>query len=746
VSLLFAVLSVLFLAKSEPADTSKLLKVIDVVAPIKQNADARVQPVSSTTLGLFNLEEMRIHSVMDISAISPNFYQPDYGSKMTSSIYIRGFGSRIDQPVLGLNVDDLPCLNKNNYNFNFYDIRKVELLRGPQGTLYGRNTIGGVMNIYTLSPMVYQGVRLSAEYGSASSIRAKASFYKKVSRKFGYSAGAFYAHTDGFFQNEFRNEKCDWGDDAGARIRTSWHPTKKVSVENIASVGYTNEGGYAYSMFDNQTNVLNPVSYNDRCEYKRINISEGIVAKYSGDKFLFSSVTGYQFTNDRMSIDNDFTSESFFTIIQHQKEHALSQDFVLKSKEGKQWQWLAGAFGFMKHIDMNAPVTFKEDGIDELILENANSGIHTVFPDADIMIEENEFPIESNFVVPTYGSALYGQVSRNVGQFTFQFGARLDYESSSMSYNNSALIHYRFTKTMPNYKALTTVFKGKERLSFLEFLPKASLLYNLTNGNVYFSAAKGYKAGGFNTQIFSDILQSKMMNNLMSDLGVHLDGVGSTTYNTASATTYKPEYSWNFELGSHLMLIDNCLQLDWSAFLINCNNQQLTVFPQGKSTGRMMSNAGKSRVLGGEVSALYKYKELTVGVNYGHTNAKFVEYNDGNNSYAGNFLPYAPQNTVSANAAYKIHLNKKVIDRIVGACAWQAIGVIYWNEDNTLSQPIYNLLSASVSFQKSVFDLTLWGKNLTNESYNTFYFKSIGNNFFSKGKPLQAGITLTINL
>ena len=744
--LLIVVLSFLFATKSEPADTSKLLRSIDVVAPIKQAENARVLPVSSTSLGIFSLEEMRINSVMDISAISPNFYQPDYGSKMTSSIYVRGFGSRIDQPVLGLNIDDLPCLNKNNYNFDFYDIRKVELLRGPQSTLYGRNTIGGVMNIYTLSPMVYQGLRLTAEYGSANSVRAKASFYKKVSRKFGYSAGVFYAHTDGFFQNEFRNEKCDRGDDAGTRIRLSWHPTKKVSVENIASVGYINEGGYAYSMFNNETNTLAPVSYNDPCQYKRLNVSEGVVVKIRSGNLQFSSVTGYQYTNDRMSIDNDFTSESFFTMVQHQKEHAITQDFVVKQDEGKQWQWLAGLFGFMKHLGMDAPVTFKEDGINELILENANSGIHTVFPDADILIEEQMFPIESNFVIPTYGTALYGQVSRNFEKFTLQVGARLDYESSSMSYNNSALIHYRFTKTMPNYKALATVFEGKEHLSFFEFLPKASLLYNLTNGNVYLSVAKGYKAGGFNTQIFSDILQSKMMNNLMSDLGVYLTGVGSTTYNTASATTYKPEYSWNYELGSHATFFEKRLQLDWSAFLIDCNNQQLTVFPKGKSTGRMMSNAGRSRVFGGEISAQYKHNNLTVSANYGHTHARFVEYNDGNNNYSGNFLPYAPQNTISANASYTIPVNTKAVDRILTACSWQAIGRIYWDEENALSQPIYHLFSASVSLRKSVFDLSFWAKNLTNKSYNTFYFKSIGNNFFSKGKPLQAGITFTINL
>ena len=118
-----------------------------VVRQPKQHFGLKSQPISSSVIGGSLLKQERILSIKDLSAIVPNFYQPDYGSKMTSSIYVRGFGTRIDQPIIGLTVDGVPYLNKNTYDFDMLDIARIELLRGPQSTLYGRNTMGGQMNV-----------------------------------------------------------------------------------------------------------------------------------------------------------------------------------------------------------------------------------------------------------------------------------------------------------------------------------------------------------------------------------------------------------------------------------------------------------------------------------------------------------------------------------------------------------------------------------------------------------------------
>ena len=113
---------------------------------------------------------------------------------------------------------------------------------------------------------------------------------------------------------------------------------------------------------------------------------------------------------------------------------------------------------------------------------------------------------------------------------------------------------------------------------------------------------------------------------------------------------------------------------------------------------------------------------------------------------AGKILPYAPRETVSANIAYRLPVPHSFANIFVLNVGWNGVGRIYWNEENTLSQPFYGLLSASLVWERGHFGASLWGKNLLNEKYNTFYFRSIGNDFFAQGKPLHFGVSFHVNL
>lgn len=727
----------------EPVDTLQNIEQVTVVAPAaKQTFSLRRQPISSTVLSPAAIERERVLSVKDLSAVVPNFYQPDYGSRMTSSIYVRGFGARIDQPVVGVNVDEIPYLNKNSYDFDLFDIARIEVLRGPQGTLYGRNTIGGQLNIYTLSPLGYSGVRASAEYGTGNTVRAKASYYGRVSDNFGISVGGFYTRTDGFFDNAYDGSDCDRGHSAGGRVRMVWQGADGWSIDNVASVGSSLEGGYAYCLYDEASGTVSPVNYNGPNSYERVNVTDGFVVKHEGEKMLFTSATGYQYLYDRMLIDNDFTPRSLFTLVQQQREHALTEDIVLRSNDdSRRWQWITGAYGFYKRLRMEAPVTFLEDGIGDLILGAANAGIQSVMPWAELMIEESAFDIASNFEIPTYGLALYHESSLRAGRWRFTAGLRLDYEASRMDYDNYTSIHYRLSPMMPQFKELSMPFAGRERMDFLELLPKFAVNFSTGAGELYVAASRGYKAGGFNTQIFSDILQNRLMAAMMEDMGMPAQ---PSPYNEASATTYKPEYSWNYEAGGHLAFAEGRVRTDFSLFWIECRDQQLTVFPEGTTTGRMMSNAGRSRSRGVEVSLSWNpTTRLGVWGSYGFTDARFVKFDDGEADYAGNVLPYAPRNTVSLGATYRLHVGARMLDDVVVNCSWQGAGRIYWNESNSLYQNFYSQLGASVELRKGDFTLSLWGRNLTGTDFYTFYFKSVGNSFFSHGKPRQLGLTLS---
>ena len=726
----------LFATISPERADSVVLEEISIVASIKMPDSDEKGAFSATTVSRAQLENRHVNSVKELTAFVPNFYQPDYGSRMTSSIYVRGFGSRMDQPVVGMNIDDVPVMNKNNYDFELFDIDRVQVVRGAQSALYGRNTSGGAINVYTLSPLHFQGKRLSLVYGNENNVKLKASHYAAPTKRFGWAASIYYSHSDGYFMNHERGEKCDGGDNLAVRLRAQFVSPGQWSIDNTFTVGYTDEGGWAYCHGNSGT--LSPVAYNDACSYRRFTISDAFVAKRFLDNAVFSSATGYRYMADRMRIDNDFLPLDYFSMGQYQNEHSFTQEFVARSKKGGAFSWQTGLFGFCKFLDMDAPVRFKQYGIDNLILKNANEYYYSKLPgNRELSFRDDNFVIYDDFYIPVYGAAAYLQMGYNLSCFEFTAGLRVDYETSSMEYDSRSTVHYKTHKDAVGYTPLNTDFVGDNSIDALELLPSFSISYNKDWGTIYASARKGFKAGGFNTQLFSDILQGKMSSAL----------VGNDVDADASSTVYEPETAWNFEFGTHLSpLTSGALRISASVFYIDCRNQQLTVFPPGMSTGRMMSNAGESFSYGAEASAVCKLGDFTLSASYGYTHAEFRKYLSGNNDYSGNTLPYAPRETMSANLEYRLPVSKNFANFVVLNVGWAGVGRIYWNEENTLSQPFYGLWSASLSWEKGMWGASLWGKNLLDEQYNTFYFRSIGNDFFANGKPIQFGMSLNINL
>lgn len=138
-------------AEDFPKDSLKIVDIEEVVviATPKENRKLRDLPVAATVLSQDNMRANQVNSVKNLTGIVPNLFIPDYGSKLTTSIYIRGIGSRINTPSVGLYVDNIPYIDKSAFDFNYADIERIDILRGPQGTLYGRNTMGGLIKVHT---------------------------------------------------------------------------------------------------------------------------------------------------------------------------------------------------------------------------------------------------------------------------------------------------------------------------------------------------------------------------------------------------------------------------------------------------------------------------------------------------------------------------------------------------------------------------------------------------------------------
>lgn len=721
-------------------DSTIMVDEIQVTA-VKQWRSLQNSPIAASVMSRTEAERRRIDAVKALSLTTPNLYIPDYGSRMTSSIYVRGLGSRIDQPAVGLNVDNVPCLNKDAYDVPAADIERIEVLRGPQGTLYGRNTAAGVINVYTLSPLTYEGVRFGAEYGSGNSYSLRASIYKPAGSRFGISAGGGYSSTDGFFTNLYTGKLCDNEKSAYGRLKLQWRPTPRTSVDNTFAVSGLEQGGYPYAyagedIIENGQTVISrgEIRYNDPASYLRTTVSDGLALKHRAEAFTISSITSWQYLDDRMLLDQDFTPLSCFTLMQRRTEHALTEEIVFRSHGGSRYSWLAGAFGFWRSSHMSAPVTFLHDGIERIIVANIieHTGIEPRFPDT--------FPLENRFATTNGGAALYHESNLELGLWRLTAGIRIDCEHTSMRYlNNTTLGCGIGTTEIEPFE-----ISGRLSRTFVEVLPKFSLLRLLgaeRQNSVYFSLSKGYKAGGFNTQIFSEVLQTELM--------ARMNVYPSERYTVDDFVSYRPERSWNYEIGAHLQSPTGKLRADMAIFFIDCTDQQLTVFPRGLITGRMMTNAGRTRSFGAELSAAATAGRFDFMAAYGFTDARFVHYlydESAGTDFAGNRVPYVPQHTLSASVACTLPVRSRIIDNIVLRCNTEGAGSIWWNEENSLRQPFYALLGASVRFEHKHYSVDLWARNLTDNRYGLFYFKSTGNEFIQYARPRTFGITLNINI
>lgn len=719
---------------AERPDTLMSLREVTVTAikgGSRPNADQAVTDISRTAierLGVVNLKETGL--------IAPNFYIPDYGSRMTSTIYVRGLGTRIDQPVVGLNIDNVPIVNKDNYDFDLADIERVEMLRGPQNILYGRNTMAGLINIYTISPLSFEGTRLAATYGSHNTFRASASYYRRLLPSLGMSLTAYGAGTDGYYRNAFNDTPVGRRRDWSARWKTAWRPASNVIFENAATISGSRQNGYAYAPA--QSKVVN---YNDTCFYRRLAFTDGLTVKHSFKGIDFSSIISFQYIHDNMTLDQDFMPVDYFTLSQIRHEWALTADFVARGRHGC-WHWLGGLYGFGRRGEMNAPVCFGDYGISQLIEKHAN----TMAQGYPLRWDDRSLLLWSRFTLPSGGMSAYHQSEFRLGSWSITGALRLDWEHVGIDYHSATSTSYTIYEGDPSlgkpyaHVPVEIDDRGSLARDFCQLLPKVSVSYRLpgSTGNIFAAATRGYKPGGYNTQMFSDVLQQR----LMQQLGLAM------LYDVDEIISYDAEKNWNFEVGAHLAWLQGRLTASASAFWIECADQQITMFPPGSTTGRIMANAGRSRSRGMEASVAYNgFDGLSLTASYGLTDARFREFDNGRQDFSGNRVPYAPANTLFVGAGWNRPLRGAGPLTGYGLEAnLRGVGRIWWDEANTVSQPFYATVSARARALLGEFTVELWADNLTATQYASFYFVSIGNAFLQRGPKFTFGATVKWNL
>lgn len=743
-------------------DTIKTYNIDEVIvtSSTKETNNLRTLPGSVSILSPQMIAGRQIDALKDISSFVPNLYIPDYGAKLTSAIYIRGIGARSSGQSVGLYVDNVPYLDKSTFDFELTDIQRIEVLRGPQGTLYGRNAMGGIVNIYTLSPFDYQGKKLSLSAGNYGQYKVKASHYAKLSEKIGFTAAAYYDHNDGFYTNIYNGKKIDKEDNVGGRLKLEGRFNPNFRASYSFSADYVNQGGFPYGLFvgEGKTDYkhVNEININDPSAYKRLVIANNLSLEYRNERFILSSITGHQYFKDDMKMDQDFSPRSVFTLNQKQKQNAFSEELAIKSNTKQNYQWSFGLYGFYDDLHTDGPVTFKEDGMQDIfqkVFDDLKKN-NPKMPELKVLDESLYIP--GSFDTPSYGLALYHQSTYNnllIDGLSITAGVRLDYERQKISYDSEAKMRVGFSmKPGGPYMDLdkmvnipTSVIDAHASQEFWQVLPKVSIKYECSPTTfTYVSVAKGYKTGGYNVQMSADIMQSQMQYDMMSALKKFMPMELQEPPTLEEVAAYKPETSWNYEIGLRSELFQNRLTAEVTLFYMDIRDVQLTKFVNS-GNGRILTNAGKAESLGVEGTLRLRIIDgLTADANYGFTRATFSDYNNGREDFANHFIPYTPRHTLNIGAHYSLMLRRCWLDQFTASAQFSGVGKIFWNEKNDIYQPFYGTVNAKVGVRKGIVNVNLWSRNITNTHYAAFYFESFNNPFIQLGKPFQIGAEVAI--
>ncbi len=557
----------------------------DVVVTADKRAVALQQvPLSVSALNERELNNYRIWNTSDLTAIVPTLFSSDPGDgrNVTS---LRGITSTSYDQAVATYVDGVNQFNLDMYIGDLNDVERVEILRGPQGTLYGRNAMGGVINIITKKPTFTTSGFVEAGVGNYGLQRYRAGIKTPISKKLLLGAALLYKRFNGYYKNEFDDSFFDKQQSLAGNYYLQYLPVEPLSITfNVKHQQNKNDGAFPLQSLYGEDPYSFHLSQNSTAQMHDNIVNASLAIKYVKPTYILTSETGYQH-NYRYydnNLDGDFSAADAVSVFNNygkewNKVKAFTEEIRIASPANagsKSVQWVAGTYVFYQKSPVKQATVFGKDA-------------------ALIGSPDSLFRIINTSEAKNKGIAFFGQIDLPVTErFHLIAGMRYDYQRSALQVNSEYSrddISFSFP-VQPDTS-------GKATYSAIS--PKAGLQYVLNHhSNLYFNYSRGYRTGGL-TPIGSDPSQPALF-------------------------PFNPEYSNNYEIGFKNTFFKNRVRFNASVFYIRVNNIQVPtlILPEAITVTR---NGGSlaSKGFEGELSALI-LKDFTLQYNVGYTDATYT--------------------------------------------------------------------------------------------------------------------------
>lgn len=715
----------------------------ELVVTARKRAEALQDvPTAITAISGGALEKRGLAQTRDLIATTPGLYLSQTGQRQNDEQFyltIRGVGSSpVVEPSVGVFIDGVyvPSLG---WTAEFLDVERVEVLRGPQGALFGRNTEGGAVSIITRKPGQDARGRVAAEVAERDSYRLSAAISGPLAANLYGGAAGFVSTTDGYMRNVTRNEPQDDRDRFGGRlsVRTEIGSDLELTLSGdyLHSEGRFDAygdpvAGQVITVVDPQAPAAARGSFvrshplagrryrtygQDESVVESENYGAGLTAVRDLGPVSITSITGYRRAASDDSYDNDGIPTATSTNAASTRQRVVSEELRVASAGGQRFDYIIGGYAFSERLDQR-----RLSRLTSGILAGPIAGSGDAFGS-----------VSDNVEIRRKGVALFAQgVYRFTPDLELTVSGRYSYEKVEQDPN--LRVRVQIGPTVVN--VTNTLSQEK---SFEGFSPAGSIAYHINDQVlVYASVSTGFKSGGFTKEVPNTPLQNAALDN---------------------------ERSTNYELGFKGSLLDRRLVLNAALFHTRLKDQQLsTRIELAPGSGVYIPstlNVGKGHAQGFEVEAVaLPFGGLRLTGNVSYTDSEFDDYIASPATAAlpaydrsGQPFPETPKWLASASIEYAFDLGSGL--SLTPMLSWQHVGGKLIGQGNAAIPFVrvksYDVLGVQAALAGDGWSITAFVENLADRYYllNRFQLQPAlsapgAQSYAKPGSPRRVGVRL----
>lgn len=702
---------------AEGQKEDKFIELEEIVVSARMRSESLQDvPLSETAFSAQAIEDARLNSAGDFLQLTPNVVLAESQSAGISFMTIRGISQvRNGEAPVATVVDGVLQINSRQFTQALFDVERIEVLRGPQGALYGRNATGGAILITTKQPTndfegnVVLGVGNGSEYSIQGAISGPI-----VKDKLLFRVAAKYHDRGGYLDNIQLNKKADALQDFTFRGLLKWQVSDNASVDFRASIGRTDAGSnnfqYQAVVFDGDS--CDPANiFGDFSQLNADGVVRALCANNLGvntreidelsmkidietDFATFTNIFSYNrveeyIEGDQFPYTNAVNIWGLFdgTQTQYVDINSWSNEFRITSAEDQELSWMAGVYYLETNRFISTTVgTDNRQGIERIEREPMFDS--TKNPTTSFLADDNE----------NRAWAAFGAISYNVSdKLELALAARYDEDKRKQTVSPLS------TGGLPG---------AVNENSYSKFQPKISLKYSVNDDvNIYTSWGVGFRSGQFNQNGVA-----------LAAAGVGVNGV---------ADVVGQEENKTFELGFKSELFDNRLRLNGAFFHSSMKNPLFFVFI-GEISAQVLANIEDVTLIGGEIEATARLADgLDAYVSFGYTDSEIKEYSV-NPAAVGNEAPYVPKTTFNIGMQYRTDITGNM--GLLARVDYERRGAQFWDPENSTARSALNLLNLRLGIEDAdgVWSLTGTVNNVTDVVYNSEW---VGGGFSHPAPP-----------